>query len=209
MISSEFGTQQAGVGAREEQGDAQARRGESIAVGFRDALDDAVQAKPAQIVGHSSHGVMGWVEAQQLSQQGSHFLIGETPQLETEQDQYAEQRLHARIAEAQRRSSLPVDFDGADHLIERVFANRAIVRYGLDVEKTSVGLKADLPQSGQVIQPLADAEVACVVDGGFGAQRAAFLVVLLDARVLVVDVQRRDHPVGDHARAEAARRAFG
>jgi len=42
---------------------------------------------------------MGWIEAQQLSQQGSHFLIGETPQLETEQDQHAEQGLHARIAE--------------------------------------------------------------------------------------------------------------
>jgi hypothetical protein len=31
--------------------------------------------------------IRGWVEAQQLSQQGSHFLIVETPQLETEQDQ--------------------------------------------------------------------------------------------------------------------------
>ncbi len=39
----------------------------------------------------------------------------------------------------------------------------------LDVQETSVGFKADLPQSGQVLQPLADVEVACVVDGGFGA----------------------------------------
>jgi hypothetical protein len=34
-----------------------------------------------------------------LSQQGSHFLIGEAPQLEAEQDQHAEQCLHTRIAE--------------------------------------------------------------------------------------------------------------
>jgi hypothetical protein len=34
-----------------------------------------------------------------LSQQGSHFLIGKTPRLETEQDQHAEQCLHTRIAE--------------------------------------------------------------------------------------------------------------
>ena len=77
----------------------------------------------------------------------------------------------------------------------------------LDVEKTPVGLKADLPQSGQVLQQLADAEVARVVDGGFGAQGAALLVILLDAGVLVIDVQRGNHPVGDHARAEPAGRA--
>ncbi len=36
---------------------------------------------------------------------------------------------------------------------------------GLDVEQTPVGLEADLPQRGQVDEFLADAEVACVVDG--------------------------------------------
>ena len=42
--------------------------------------------------------VLGWVEAQQLSQQDSHFSIRETPQLETEQDQYGEQSLDLRVA---------------------------------------------------------------------------------------------------------------
>ena len=37
----------------------------------------------------------------------------------------------------------------------------------LDVQETSVKLKADLPQRGQVIQPFADIEVTRVVDGGF------------------------------------------
>ena len=49
------------------------------------------------------------------------------------------------IAETQGASSLPVDLNGSNHLIKRVFANRTIVRYGLDVQKTPVGLKADLP----------------------------------------------------------------
>src|SRR5579863_7161245 len=164
------------------------RRGQCAAMAFRDALDEAVQTKPAQVVGHSTDGVLGWVVAQQWSQQGSHFRIGETPQLETEQHQHAEQRLHARIAEPQRGGSLPVDLDGPNHLLKRVFANRAIMRYGLDVQKASVGLKADLPQSRQVLQQFSDAEVACVVEGGLGAQRAPFFVVLLDARVLVVDM---------------------
>jgi len=38
-----------------------------------------------------------------------------------------------------------IPLDGPNHLIKRVFANRAIVRYGLDIQKTSVGVKADLP----------------------------------------------------------------
>ena len=79
----------------------------------------------------------------------------------------------------------------------------------LDVEQTSVGRKADLPQGGQILQPFADAEVAGVVDGGLGAQGAAFLVVLLDPRVLVVDVQRRGDALGQDAGAEASRRAAG
>ena len=62
---------------------------------------------------------------------------------------------------------------------------------GLDVEKTPVGLKADLPQSGQVLEFFANAEVACVVDGGFGAEGAALLVILLDAGVFVIDMPTR------------------
>src|SRR5207249_1269988 len=43
----------------------------------------------------------------------------------------------------------------------------------------------DLPQ--EILEPLADAEVPRVVDRGLRAQRAALLVVLLDARAFVVD----------------------
>ena len=112
---------------------------------FRDALDEAVQAESAQVVRHPTRGVMGWIEAQQLSQHGSHFLIGKTPQLETEQHQHAEQSLHARIPETQSGSALSFNLDRPHHLIKRVFATRTIVRHSLDVQKTSVGLKADLP----------------------------------------------------------------
>src|SRR5437868_11631049 len=52
-----------------------------------------------------------------------------------------------------------------------------------------------------------DAEVAGVVDGGLGPQRLAFLVVLLDFRVLVVDVQRRDHALGEDPGAEPDRKS--
>lgn len=58
-----------------------------------------------------------------------------------------------------------------------------------DLEQTAVGLKANLPQCGQVAQALANIKVAGVVDGGFGPQSAAFFVVLLDARSFVVNVK--------------------
>ena len=54
-------------------------------------------------------------------------------------------------------------------------------------------------RSSRFFWPSADIEVVGVVDHRLGAQGATLLVVLLDARVLVVDVQRRDHPVGDYA----------
>ena len=153
-----------------------------MAVG--NAFNDAMQAEAAKVVGHASDGVIGWSEAQQLRQQRTHFAIVEPTQLETEYDQHGEQCLHPFVAETQGGSSLTFHLGGMNHPIERVFADRAIVRYLLDVEKTPVGLKADLPQCGQVLQQFADAEVACIVDGGFGAQSAPFLVILLDPRVL-------------------------
>jgi hypothetical protein len=47
-------------------------------------------------------------------------------------------------------------------------------------QKTPVGLKADGPHCGQIVQPFADAEVTCVVDRGFGAQRPSFRRVAPD-----------------------------
>jgi len=52
-------------------------------------------------------------------------------------------------------------------------------------------------------------EISCVVDGGLGAQGAAFFVVLLDARSFVVDMQGRNHSVGDHVRAKRSRFTSG
>ena len=68
---------------------------------------------------------------------------------------------------------------GLGDLPKRLFAYRAIQADCLDVQQTSVGLKADRPQRGQVMQPFADVEVPGVVEGRLGAQGAAFLVVLL------------------------------
>jgi hypothetical protein len=51
-------------------------------------------------------------------------------------------------------------------------ADEAVVSDGLDVEETSIGLKANLAQRGEVLQSFADPEVTGIVDGGFSAQGA-------------------------------------
>jgi hypothetical protein len=68
--------------------------------------------------------------------------------------------LHPRVGEAQPGHPLPVDHDGVDDRGERPLTGGQAVADPLDVEQTSVGLEADLPQRGQVLQPLADPKVA-------------------------------------------------
>ena len=74
----------------------------------------------------------------------------------------------------------------------------------LDLQHAPVGGEADLAQPGQVVQPTPDAEVVGVVDGGFGPQRPALFVILLEVGVFVVDVQGRRDALGDDARPASA-----
>jgi len=146
----EFGAQQPCVGSGEEQRDAQTVWRELIAVAMGNAFDDAVEAETAKVVSHPADGIAGRVETQQLRQQNAYFPIVEPTGLETEYDQYGKQSLYSLVAKAKRGGPLTFHLQWADYLVERVFANRAVVGDFLNVEKTPVGLKADLPQSGQV-----------------------------------------------------------
>jgi hypothetical protein len=118
----------------------------------RNSLDDAVKAEPAKVIGQFSGGVISWIEAQQLRHEETHFRIGEPAELKTEYDQHGEQSLDALVTEPQSRGSLTIDRGRTDYPIERILAYRAIVGNLLDVEKTPVGLEADLPQGRQVLQ---------------------------------------------------------
>jgi hypothetical protein len=102
---------------------------------------------------------------------------------------------------------LSIDLDGANHLLQGVFADRAVVGNFLDVGKTPIGLKADLPQSGQVLQEFADAEVARVVDRGFRAEGSSLSVVLLDPGILVIDMQGGNDSLGNYSCPESAGRS--
>ena len=106
--------------------------------------------------------------------------VGKTSGQQTKHQQCAEQGLHGHVGEAQAAGTLPIDLDRFIDTAERVFADGTVLADPLDVQETSVGVEADPPQGGQVGQPFADAEVAGVVDRGFGPQGAALLVILLD-----------------------------
>src|SRR5215813_2528723 len=105
--------------------------------------------------------------------------------------------------------SLATYFDRPVDSLERVFGQHAVVTETLDFEQPSIGGKADFAQLRQIVQLSADAEVVSVVDGRLGTQGAAFLVILLDPRMLVIDVQRRSYVQGDDPGAELARRPAG
>jgi hypothetical protein len=80
-----------------------------------------------------------------------------------------QERLDSLVLKAKRRGSLFVDHMRALDRLKTLLADRAVVADFLDVEQTSVGSEADLPECGKVVQPFADLEVACVVDGGLGS----------------------------------------
>ena len=89
-------------------------------------------------------------------------------------------------------------------LLEGVFADGAVMADALDVQETSVGLKADLSQGAEVVQPFTDGEVVRVIDGGFGAQSASFFMILMDLGAFVVHIQGRAHTVCDDASTETS-----
>ena len=63
---------------------------------------------------------------------------------QTKHQQRAEQRLHGHVGEAQAAGPLPIDLDRFIDPVERVFADGTVLADPLDVQETSVGLKADL-----------------------------------------------------------------
>jgi len=83
------------------------------------------------------------------------------------------------------------------------------VAQALDLDEPAIGGKADLAQLGQIAQAPTDAEVVAVVDGGFGAQRPMFLVILLDPGVLVMDVQGGGDVLGEDSGSELSRGPAG
>ncbi len=175
----------------------------------RQALDHAVEAQAAELIGDgASADGLGWAALEVgdvLAQVGAAEAVGE----QAEQQQGVPQVVDLGIGEAQAGSALAIATDRAFDRLEGGLGEHAVVAETFELEQASIGGEADLAQLRQVGQALADLEVGSVVDRGLGPQRAAFLVILLDAGALVVDVQRRRDPPGEDTGAEAARGWYG
>lgn len=175
------GTDHSGIQAGEEESHAPTEVGHLVTMRVGNALDQAMQAQPSQVVRHLAWGQLIWGKAQEGCEQHPQFVIGEAQRQKPKGNECAEQGLHAWIGEAQSRDPLPSNRQRLADLLKGIFSQKAIVADLLDVQQTSVGLKTDEPQSGQVFQPFANVEVTGIVDGGFGAQSTTFFMVLLDA----------------------------
>ena len=144
-------------------------------MGLGAALDESAHAKASEVVAHAALADVSWTQAQKWSQLLSKVLVGEVSRVEDEGYQGHQQGLGIRVREAQRRDALALDLGRVLQLLEGALADGAIGRDCLDVEQTSVGLKADLSQQREVLEALADVEVAGVVDGRLGAEAAPLL----------------------------------
>jgi hypothetical protein len=118
----------------ESPGGAEAEVGDPVSMSFGNPLDHPVQTKAPEVVRHPAlSNVMG-------------LLPGEDCELSP--DQQVPERQYAEVGDAQSRSSLPIYLFGAIQLQHRFFSDGAVLAEAFDFENTSVGLKADLPQSG-------------------------------------------------------------
>ena len=93
-------------------------------------------------------------------------------------------------------------------LVETVLGEYAVVADTLDLEELVVDPIGGGAELVEVADGFSDVEVHRIVDRGFGSQSAAFLEVLLDVRVLVLDVQAGIDSVGDDTGAVAEARSW-
>lgn len=115
-----------------------------------------MQAQPAQLIADTALAELIGIESQQRREMATQVASGEAGRLKAEDDQRREECLGPLIGEAQCRGALAVDLTGLGKAGEGRLTEGRIVADSLDVEQTSIGLSADLPQGGQVDQPLAD-----------------------------------------------------
>src|SRR3954465_6696968 len=107
-------------------------------MGPGDPLDQAMQAKPPQVVRHLTRShVVG-----RLPQQGGptvpQVAVGETSGQETKYQQRAEEGLHRPVGEPQAAGALPIDLDRPIDAAERVLADGTVLADPSAREETAV-----------------------------------------------------------------------
>ena len=146
--------------AGEEHGAAQAGGGDLVAVGAGDALDQAVLAEPAQVVGGLAGGDRAGRPAEVFGEKLPQVAVEEPAGVQPEDQQDVQECLGPGVGEPQPGGAGAVFAgDGVAGGVQGVGAGDGVVAESLDAKQAPVGGVADLPQGGQVSQPFADAEV--------------------------------------------------
>jgi len=156
--------QRARPDARQEQGEAETGIGAAVPVPLPLPHDQPVQPQPPQVVrdpprrerlrARPSGGATCWRRSRAVKPSGSNRKTTSAQ----------EQGEHPRVEKPQRRHALPVDDDRPMHPLHCTLGDGTVVADRLDVQQTSIGVKADLPQGGEVRQPTTDREVPGVVE---------------------------------------------
>jgi hypothetical protein len=119
------------------------------------------------VIGHLALSeTVGWL-AQQRCKVLAEMAAGKACRQKLEQQEGTPESLHLRIGEAQCGGALRCQLDWTIDFLKSFFGEDAIVADALHLKQSSIGLKADAPERGQVAQVLADIKVIGVVDGSF------------------------------------------
>jgi hypothetical protein len=179
----------AGVGleSRKEESGAEAELSYSIAEAVGQTFDNAMQAQPPKRVCGGALADVLWKTSGERREMFAQVCAAEAIGKQSKKDDGMPEGLNARIGEAQSRGALPIECNRTVDGLESILSQHAIMAEALDLEQAAIGRKTDFTLFWQIAQTLANAEIVSVVDGGLGAQGAVFLVILLDARVLVID----------------------
>ena len=124
---SHAGTQDAAVGAVEEEGNANALLSQSVSVGAINAFNQSMQAQSSQMIGHAARGhLFGWFP-EKCSEMAAQVAIAKPVGQQSKHQEETEKCLDSWIGVAQGGSPLAVDLDRTVQLLERIFADRAIM----------------------------------------------------------------------------------
>ena len=138
----ETGTQDASVGSRAKQSGTKTEVREAVAMRLWDTLNDPVQAKPPELVGHLVADKRMSGSAQKRCERFAEISVGEARWKPGEHQQGAPEGLHLRIGEAQCGGALrchlhwPIDF------LKGFFREDAIVADALYLQQSSIMLES-------------------------------------------------------------------
>jgi hypothetical protein len=190
----------------EQIGHAQTAGGHEVAMGARDADDQASATEAPQVIGHL---VLSVGASEERLDEASQIPVAEAMHLQAVVSQGGQQGHGTGITEAQSRDAMALDEQGALELRELFAIPTATVGETFGLEQAPVGALADRLELPKIGQALANPEVGRVVDGGFGAQGAPLFEVLFDLAVLVLDVEAGIDAVGDDPGPVTVRRRRG